>query len=97
MDKGEGLEQKSNDWERAKRKHIDWGHTRKFWGRPWKIKDWKKEEVEIAFTWRQVKDKGRRTPIKSMKSKRNFNQGKAQQKSIAEKRLSYKRDFWYPL
>ena len=38
MDKGEGLEQKSNDWERAKRKHIDWGHIRKFWGRLWKKK-----------------------------------------------------------
>ena len=65
MDKGEGLEQKSNDWERAKRKHIDWGHIRKIWGRLW---------VETAFTERQVKDKGRRTLIKSMKSKRNFNQ-----------------------
>jgi len=34
---------------------------------------------------------------KSGKSKRNFNQGKVQQKSILEKRLSYKHDFWYPL
>jgi len=61
-----------------------------------KKKNWKKE-VEIAFAQRQVKDKGRRTPIKSRKSKRNFNQRKAQQKSIPEKRLSYKCDFWYPL
>jgi hypothetical protein len=52
MDKGEGLEQKSNDWERAKRKHIDWGHIRKFWGRLKKKKkeNEKKKEVEIAFT-----------------------------------------------
>ena len=49
MDKGEGLEQKSNDWERARRRHIDWGHIRKFWGRLWKKKE-KKKEVEIAFT-----------------------------------------------
>ena len=39
MDKGEGLEQKSNDWESARRKHIDLGHIRKFWGRL--CKKWK--------------------------------------------------------
>jgi hypothetical protein len=53
MDKGEGLEQKSNDWERAKRKHIDWGHIRNFEEgyekTKKKKKNWKKEEVEIAF------------------------------------------------
>jgi hypothetical protein len=54
MDKWEGLKQKSNVWERAKRKHIDWGHIRKFWGMPWegkkkKMKNEKKGEVEIAF------------------------------------------------
>jgi hypothetical protein len=57
MDKGEGLEQKSNDWERAKRKHIDWGHIRNFEEgyektkkkKKEKKKNWKKEEVEIAF------------------------------------------------
>jgi hypothetical protein len=54
MDKGEGLEQKSNDWERAKRKHIDWGHIRNFEEgyektKKRKKKNWKKEEVEIAF------------------------------------------------
>ena len=38
MDKEEGLEQKSNDWERVRRKHIDWGHIRKFWGRIYKKK-----------------------------------------------------------
>jgi hypothetical protein len=36
-----------------------------------------KKEVEIAFTLRQVKDTGRRLPIKFKKSKINFNQGKA--------------------
>ena len=54
MDKGEGLEQRSNDWERAKRKHIDWGAykkiLRKAMKKKRKKKDWKKEEVEIAFT-----------------------------------------------
>jgi hypothetical protein len=54
MDKREGLEQKSNDWERAKRKHIDWGHIRNFEEgyektKKRKKKNWKKEEVEIAF------------------------------------------------
>ena len=29
MDKGEGLEQKSNDWESAKRKYIDLGAYKK--------------------------------------------------------------------
>ena len=50
IDKGEGLEQKSNDWERAKRKHIDLGHIRKFWGRLWerkKKKDWKKKKLKL--------------------------------------------------
>jgi Ni/Co efflux regulator RcnB len=44
MDKGEGLEQKSNDWERVERKHIDWGHIRKCWGRLWESKKKKKKE-----------------------------------------------------
>ena len=47
MDKGEGLEQKSNDWERARRRHIYWGHIRKFWGRLWK----KKRENEKKGSW----------------------------------------------
>jgi hypothetical protein len=46
MDKGEGLEQKSNDWERVERKHIDWGHIRKFWGRLWESKKKKKKRKE---------------------------------------------------
>ena len=29
MDKGEGLKQRSNDWEKAKRKHIDMGAYQK--------------------------------------------------------------------
>jgi len=57
MDKGEGLEQKSNDWERVERKHIDWGHIRKCWGRLWeskKKKEKKKKEkkrLERIRSW----------------------------------------------
>ena len=96
MDKGEGLEQKSNDWERAKRKHIDYEHIRKFWERPWegkKKKERKKKRLKLPLLKGKSKKKKRRMPIKSRKSKRNFNQRKAQQKSIPEKkeRLSYKR------
>ena len=53
MDKEEGLEQKSNDWERARRRHIDWGAYKKVLRKAMmKKKKWKKEEeeVEIAFT-----------------------------------------------
>ena len=78
---GEDLEQKSNDWESARRKHIHWAYKKIF------RKVMKKKKVEIAFTEREVQDKGRRTPIKSMKSKINFNQWEAQQKSIPEKDL----------
>jgi len=50
------------------------------------MKKKRKKEVEIAFTLRQVKDTGRRVPIQFRKSKINFNQGKAQQKSIPKKK-----------
>ena len=48
MDKGEGLEQRSNDWEKAKRKHIDMGAYQKILRKAMKKK--KKKEVEIALT-----------------------------------------------
>jgi len=50
MDKGEGLEQKSNDWERAKRKHIDWGHIRNFEEGYEKTKK-KKKELKKRRSW----------------------------------------------
>ena len=58
MDQGEGLTKKSKDWERAKRKYIDWGHIRKFWGRLWeskKKKDWKKKKLKLP----SLKDKSK--------------------------------------
>ena len=54
MDKEEGLEQKSNDWERARRRHIDWGHIRKFWGRLWKNK---KRKEKGSWNLPSLKDK----------------------------------------
>jgi hypothetical protein len=54
MDKGEGLEQKSNDWERAKRKHIDWGHIRNFeegYEKTKKKKKEKKKELKKRRSW----------------------------------------------
>ena len=57
MDKGEGLEQKSNVWERAKRKHIDWGHIRKFWGRLWKKKENKKRKLKLPSLKEKLKIK----------------------------------------
>jgi len=58
MDKRKDLEQKSNDWDRARRrKAIDWGHPRKLWGRLCKSKKWN----------------GRRMPINSKRGKRGFN------------------------
>jgi hypothetical protein len=45
MDKREGLEKKFNDWKRVKRKHIDCGHIRKFWGRLWEKK------IKIKISW----------------------------------------------
>ena len=53
MDKGEGLEQRSNDWEKAKRKHIDMGAYQKILRKAMKKKkkeNEKKKEVEIALT-----------------------------------------------
>ena len=39
MDKGEGLEQRSNDWEKAKRKHIDMGAYQKILRKAMKKKE----------------------------------------------------------
>ena len=52
MDKGEGLEQRSNDWEKAKRKHIDMGAYQKILRKAMEKKkeNEKKKEVEIALT-----------------------------------------------
>ena len=51
MDKGEGLEQRSNGWEIAKRKHIDMGAYQKILRKAMKKKKrMKKKEVEIALT-----------------------------------------------
>ena len=53
MDKGEGLEQRSIGWERAKRRHIDMGaYQKKFLRKAMKKKnnEKKEEEVEIVFT-----------------------------------------------
>ena len=64
MDKGEGLEQKSNDWESARRKHIDWGHIRKFWGR---------HELNLPSLKDKLKGNGKRMPINSKRGKAVFN------------------------
>ena len=56
MDKGEGLEQKSNDWERAKSRHIDYGRIRKFWGRLWESKA--KKEKSRKKRGNKIKKKG---------------------------------------
>ena len=51
MDKGEGLKQRSNDWEKAKRKHVDMGAYQKILRKAMeKKREWKKKEVEIALT-----------------------------------------------
>ena len=55
MDKRKDLEQKSNDWDRARRrKAIDWGHPRKLWGRLCKSKKKKKKKKkEKKMKWKE--------------------------------------------
>jgi len=60
-------------------------------------KNKKKNKLKLPSLKGKSKIKEGERLSKSRKSKRNFNQGKVQQKSILEKRLSYKHDFWYPL
>jgi hypothetical protein len=45
--------------------------------------------LKIAYTQRQVKDKGRRMPIESRKDKRSFNQGKIQQISKVDTKKNF--------
>ena len=59
MDKGEGLEQKSNDWERAKRKHVDYRHIRKFWGRLWESEAKKKRKKKGVLKLPSLKGKSK--------------------------------------
>jgi len=82
MDKEEGLEQKSNDWERAKRKHIDWGHIRKFWGRLWESKKKKKKKTE--------KKKKKKLKLPSLKGKSKIKEGERLSSLGREKEISIK-------
>ena len=61
MDKREGLEQKSNDWKKGTRKHIDWGYIRKFWGRLWESKKKKKDRKKRKLKLPSLKDKSKIT------------------------------------
>ena len=50
--------------------------------------------MKIAYTQRQVKDKGRRMPIESRKDKRSFNQGKIQQISKVDTKKNFELQTW---
>ena len=85
MDKWEGLEQESKGERARRRKHIDWGHIRKFWWRLWKKENKKKGKLKLP----SLKDK-----LKIKKGEHLSRLWKAQEISIntkKKKRLSYKR------
>ena len=57
MDKGEGLEQRSNDWEKAKRKHIDMGAYQKILRKAMKKKKRIKKKGKLKLP--SLKDKSK--------------------------------------
>jgi Ni/Co efflux regulator RcnB len=59
MDKGEGLEKNSNDWERATRKHIDWGAYKKILRKAMKKKRKKKIEKKKKLKLSSLKGKSK--------------------------------------
>ena len=93
MDKGEGLEQRSNDWEKAKRKHIDMGAYQKILRKAIKKKKRMKKKRKLKLPSLKYKSKvkegkhlsslGRAKEI-SLKERHNKSQ-------YQKKRLSYKR------
>ena len=80
MDKREGLEQKSNDWKKGTRKHIDWGYIRKFWGRLWESKKKKKDQKKRKLKLPSLKDKS-----KIKEGERLSSLGRAKEISIKER------------
>ena len=100
MDKGEGLEQKSNDWERARRRHIDWGHIRKFWGRLWEKKEKKKRKLKLpSLKYKSKVKEGKHLSslgrAKEISLKERHNKSQYQKKKKKDKAINV--DFCYPL